>query len=162
MIANQLTINASRRPDATAVVFGGRRRSYAALNERACRAANALVGEGVGRGDRVALLTRNCDTFIELFFAAAKIGAVLVPINFRLAAPEIARIFADCQPKLLFCGISLAPVAAQLGDSGLSPRIIVVEDKPAVHRALPISKTGSASNPHTNRKSRPMQAIFSC
>jgi fatty-acyl-CoA synthase len=130
MIGYQLTINASCRPEATAVVFGGRRLSYAALNERACRAANALVAEGVGCGDRVALLTRNCDACIELFFAAAKIGAVLVPINFRLAAPEIARILADCQPRLLFCGTSLAPVAAQLGDSGLSPGIIVIDDKP--------------------------------
>jgi fatty-acyl-CoA synthase len=132
MIGYQLTINAARRPAATAVAFGARRLNYAELNERSCRAANALLAEGVGRGDRVAGLIRNCDAFIVLFFAAAKIGAIFVPINFRLAAPEIARILADCQPRLLFCGTSLALVAAQLRDCGVFVPMIPVADEPRI------------------------------
>jgi fatty-acyl-CoA synthase len=132
MIGYQLTINAARRPAATAVAYGARRLSYAELNERSCRAANALLAEGVGCGDRVAGLIRNCDAFIILFFAAAKIGAIFVPINFRLAAPEIARILADCQPRLVFCGTSLATVAAQLRDCGALARMIPVADDPRI------------------------------
>src|ERR1051326_2519295 len=129
MIGHQLTINAARRQTATAVVFGARRLSYAALEERACRAANALLASGIGRGDRVAGLLRNCDDFIVLFFAVAKIGAILVPINFRLAAPEIAHIIADCRPRLLFCGTSMASAAAQLRVGGVLPETIAVTDE---------------------------------
>jgi fatty-acyl-CoA synthase len=130
MIGYQLSINAHRRPDATAVVFGERRLDYTTLNERACRAANALLAEGIEQGDRVAILARNCDTFMVLFFAAAKIGAVFVPVNFRLAAPEIGRIIAGCRPKLVFCGTSMARVAAELRAASALPKVISVADEP--------------------------------
>jgi fatty-acyl-CoA synthase len=125
MIGYQLTIQAARRPDATAVVFGSRRLTYAQLNERACRLANALVAHGVRPGDRVASLTRNCDAFIVLFFAAAKIGAIFVPINFRLTAREIGQILRGCEPAVLFAGTSMSSVVAELGVAGLLPQEVV-------------------------------------
>jgi fatty-acyl-CoA synthase len=130
MIGYQLSINAVRRPNATAVVFAERRFDYATLNERACRAANALLAEGIEPGDRVAMLARNCDAFIVLFFATAKIGAVFVPVNFRLATPEIGRIVVSCRPKLLFCGTSMPGVAAELWAAGILPKAIPVADDP--------------------------------
>lgn len=130
MIGYQLTINAKRRPTAAAVVFGARRLSYSELNERACRAANALLAEGVGRGDRVAGLMHNCDAFVVLFFAAAKIGAIFVPVNFRLAAPEIARILAGCEPRLLFCGTSLSAVREEVRDRAGLPPTVSIADEP--------------------------------
>src|SRR6185436_9500219 len=90
MIGHQLSKNAARYPDVVALRFGSRRYSYARLNERACRAAAGLAALGVGRGDRVATLVHNCNQFFDLFFGAAKLGAVFVPINFRLAAREVA------------------------------------------------------------------------
>src|SRR5579862_120173 len=131
MIGYQLTINAARRPDAIAVVFGERRLTYARLNERACRAANALTAQGIGPGDRVAILARNCEAFITLMFAAAKIGAVFVPINFRLAAREIGRVLTGSQPRLLFAGTSLTAAATELRAAGVLPdRVITVADDP--------------------------------
>jgi len=104
MIGYQLTINAARHPDAVAVVFGARRLTYAALDERACRLANGLAALGIGRGDRVAVLLHNCTPFVEALFATAKLGAVFVPINFRLVAREVGALLDACGPKVLLAG----------------------------------------------------------
>jgi acyl-CoA synthetase (AMP-forming)/AMP-acid ligase II len=92
--------------------------------------ANALSSGGIGRGDRVASLVNNCSQFIEIFFATAKIGAVFVPINFRLAVREVSQLLADCQPKLLFIGESLDSLASELQAGGMpAPQSIVVRDR---------------------------------
>ena len=108
MIGYQLTINAARHPNAVAVVFGARRYTYARLNERACRLANGLAALGVGRGDRVAALLHNCTPFVEALFATAKLGAVFVPINFRLVAREVGALLDACGPKVLLAGNGFA------------------------------------------------------
>src|SRR4051794_39226707 len=102
MIGQMLSINAGQYPQQTALVFGPKRFSYQSLNERACRLANALTALDVRAGDRVGSLVNNCNHFIDLFFATAKIGAVLVPLNFRLAAPEIEFALRNTRPKILF------------------------------------------------------------
>jgi fatty-acyl-CoA synthase len=145
MIGHQLSVNAKRRPNATAMVFGERRLDYTALNQRACRAANALLAEGIGPGDRVAIMARNCDAFMVMFFAAAKIGAVFVPVNFRLAAPEIGRIVAGCRPKLVLCGTSMAGVAIQLRAAGILPKVISVTDEPETRSSPDFEKWLAAS-----------------
>jgi fatty-acyl-CoA synthase len=114
MIGYQLTINAERHPDAVAVVFGARRLTYAALDERACRLANGLAGLGVGRGDRVAALLHNCTPFLEALFATAKLGAVFVPINFRLVAREVGALVDACGPKVLLAGEGFADLLTTL------------------------------------------------
>ena len=73
----------------------GRRFSFKQLNQRCNRIANALVERGVKPGDRVATLLKNGIEFIESYFAVAKIGAVLVPVNWRLVANEISYILND-------------------------------------------------------------------
>lgn len=75
--------------------------------------ARGLLQAGIGKGDRVAILMGNCPAFLQLFFACARIGAVLVPLNHQLAAPELARIITDCTPKLLAYG---QPWAATVKD----------------------------------------------
>ena len=130
MIGLQLTINADRDPGATALVYGTRRYSYTALNERSCRLANALTSLGVGRGDHVAGLMNNCSQFIEVFFALAKLGGVFVPLNFRLAPREIRQLLNDCCPKLLFVGESVAQAIAELTQAEpLLPQLILVPDR---------------------------------
>ena len=128
MIGYQLSINASRYPAAMAVAFGSRRFSYAELNERACRVANGLMALGVGRGDRVAALVHNCNQFFEIFFAAAKLGAVFVPINFRLVAREVGLVIDACGPKVLLAGNDFADLVAGLKNQNEFPAHLVWVD----------------------------------
>jgi acyl-CoA synthetase (AMP-forming)/AMP-acid ligase II len=78
-----------------------RRFTFAELNTRANRVANALLDKGVRPGDRVAALLKNSVEFVETYFAVAKIGAVMVPVNWRLVAGEIAYILKDSGAKAL-------------------------------------------------------------
>jgi acyl-CoA synthetase (AMP-forming)/AMP-acid ligase II len=75
--------NVQENPDKLAVVFGDRRYTYRAFNERVNRLGNALLKEGVRKGDKVAYLLNNCSEFAEISFALSKIGALSVPLNFR-------------------------------------------------------------------------------
>ena len=96
----------------------GLRLSYPELNTRCNRTANALRSLGVGKGDRVALLMMNGAEFIESFFAIAKIGAVIVPINWRLVPDELAFILKDSGSKLLIYGGEFAAAVADLQARG--------------------------------------------
>ena len=81
----------------TAVHFEGRDISYGEMDVRVRRLAAMLQGAlGVGKGDRVAHLGYNSPELLELLFACARLGAMLVPLNWRLAAPEHAWILEDC------------------------------------------------------------------
>lgn len=104
MLGHQITIQASRSPHSPAVAFGERRLDYRMLEERAARLAQALVARGLRRGDRVAVLLANCPHFFELLFATTRLGLIFVPVNFRLAPPEVARVVLACRPSLLFAG----------------------------------------------------------
>jgi fatty-acyl-CoA synthase len=73
----------------TALIFGDRSWTYAALNDYANQIANALLAQGVAKGDRVAALGRNSDLYVALYFALAKIGAIMVPVNFWYRAEEV-------------------------------------------------------------------------
>ena len=101
----------------------GRRLSYAEVNERANRTAHALKALDVRPGDRVALLMLNCPEFFESFFALAKIGAVVVPLNVRLVADELAWILEDSGARTLIYGEEFRPLVAHLharsGDVGV-------------------------------------------
>ncbi|MFP5261717.1 MAG: acyl-CoA synthetase [Blastocatellia bacterium] len=89
--------------------------SYRELNERATRLANFLRERaGVRGGDRVAVLSMNRTEILEAFFAAAKLTAILVPLNYRLAPPELQYILEDCEPKVLLYEDDFAPAAARL------------------------------------------------
>lgn len=96
--------HAAAQPEAPAMcdLRSGRRYSYAQMHERLDRCAQFLHERcGVGQGDRVALLMHNCSDAVEVIFACWRLGAICVPINWRLAVPEIVFILKDSQPKLL-------------------------------------------------------------
>ena len=105
---------AALAPEAVALedAATGRTLTYAALDERAARAAAVLAARGIGEGERVAILCRNRIEFFELLFACAKLGAVLVPLNWRMPPAEIEALVADCEPALLFYGAEDAAAAA--------------------------------------------------
>ncbi|PSJ41894.1 AMP-binding protein [Allosphingosinicella deserti] len=83
-------------------IESGRALTYGALDTRAARVAGLLAARGIRAGDRVATLCRNRIAFFELLFACAKLGAILVPLNWRMPPPELDLLLADCAPRLLF------------------------------------------------------------
>ena len=103
-VADVVRRAAVTRGDAVAIVHGERELTFAELDERSSRLAQALRARGVGAGDRVAYLDRTAPEVIELLFAAAKIGAVIVPMNWRLARPELARVLRDSRAPVLIAG----------------------------------------------------------
>jgi fatty-acyl-CoA synthase len=88
-------------PDRVAVVHGDREQTYRELHERATRVAHVLAGLGVESGDRVAYLGPNEPAFLETLFGAGLAGAIFVPLNIRLAPPELAYILGDSGTSVL-------------------------------------------------------------
>jgi fatty-acyl-CoA synthase len=99
---------ARRSPNRTALVFEGRRRTFAGLEERADRLAGALAAGGIERGDRLGLLLHNGLEFVEAFLACLRLGVAPVPVNFRLVADEVDYILRDAEVSGLVVGDELA------------------------------------------------------
>ncbi|MBV9597624.1 MAG: AMP-binding protein [Chloroflexi bacterium] len=81
------------------MVCGDTRLTYAQLGDRADRLADGLATLGIRDGMRVAVLERNCHRYMEVYFAAARLGAILVPLNTRLSSRELSAILVDCEPR---------------------------------------------------------------
>jgi acyl-CoA synthetase (AMP-forming)/AMP-acid ligase II len=96
-------------PRRTAVVCGKERFTYAELADRAGRLAGALRKAGVREGDRVAFLSANCHRLLEAYYGVIEAGAVLLPLNIRLAAEELAYILNDAGARLLFLQAHFLP-----------------------------------------------------
>ncbi|MGV8057147.1 MAG: class I adenylate-forming enzyme family protein [Smithellaceae bacterium] len=90
------------------------------FNERVNKTANALGNLGVKKGDRVAMLMSNCSEFLEIFFACAKTGAIMVPLNFRLAVPELLYIIKDSGPCLLIYSSEFSAKIEEIKAAGVS------------------------------------------
>jgi acyl-CoA synthetase (AMP-forming)/AMP-acid ligase II len=88
----------------TAVVFEQTRLAYWELDGRINRLANALIGLGCKRGDRVAVLAENTHKYVELYLAAGKAGLVITPLNFRLSDPEVAHIVTHSEATAVIAG----------------------------------------------------------
>jgi long-chain acyl-CoA synthetase len=113
-VADVVRRQAVERPDVVALRNGDRAVTYAELDERTNRLAQALRRRGVGTGSRVAHLDRTALEVVELFVAAAKLGAVTVPLNWRLAAPELATIVEDSGAPVVVAGPAYAGLAREL------------------------------------------------
>jgi fatty-acyl-CoA synthase len=109
-------------------VPAGRRYTYGDLAREVHRAARYLRGDlGVGRGDRVAVLALNRSETIVLFFAASRIGAILVPLNFRMPPGELAYLVGDARPTALFYDEANRAAAAALGPEEIRGRLVPLE-----------------------------------
>ena len=95
--------HAGRRPRQLAIhdLQTDRKFTYAELDRRTNQLAAALAARGIGKGDRVALLAPNCAEYFELQFATGRLGAIMLPLNWRLTVPELEYILGDSSPKLL-------------------------------------------------------------
>jgi fatty-acyl-CoA synthase len=113
-LSDVLRLQADARPKAVALRFNGLDTSYAQLAAQAHALAQHLRASGVQRGDRVAYLGLNHPLQIALLFAVAQVRAILVPLNFRLAAPEWGGVMADCTPQQIFSDAHWAAQASAL------------------------------------------------
>jgi acyl-CoA synthetase (AMP-forming)/AMP-acid ligase II len=115
-VGGLLREHAAARPEQPALTCGEHTLTYGELDRYTNQIAQYLLRAGVKPGDRIAHLDLNSIESPALLFAAAKIGAVFVPLNWRLAVPELAKLLGDCQPRMLFCGPRFAEVAEQVGE----------------------------------------------
>lgn len=118
-IGDLLRRTALRTPSKTAIINGETTLTFAEFDDAVNRCANALTARGLGKGDRLALVSHNCWQFAVLGFATARLGAILVPINFGLGAEEIAFILGHSGSSVVVAEDSLAPtVGAAIDASG--------------------------------------------
>src|ERR1700694_4031784 len=103
-LADMLRARAKTRGDAIAFEFEGRQTSFAELDIKTNRVANALRAIGVKPRERIAYLGKNSDIYFELLLGAMKANVVMAPVNWRLAGPEVAFIVGDCKAPGLFVG----------------------------------------------------------
>ena len=91
-------------PERPFIVFEGKQWSFVQFNERVNRLANAFREFGIQKGDRVGMLQVNCPQYVEAYFAAAKIGAIFVPLNFRVKSEELADMINNAEAAALLTG----------------------------------------------------------
>jgi acyl-CoA synthetase (AMP-forming)/AMP-acid ligase II len=135
-IGEGLLLNARRYPDKAALRLGDLVLDFASLNARVNRAAGALAAVGVRKGDHVALLLPNGLAMAELLLATAKLGAVAVPINLRLAPPEMVYVLSHSDSRVL---VADGELLEHVGAAGLTP--------PAALRAVRVGERGPAALP---------------
>ena len=125
-VASHVAHNAARFPGKAALIQEGRSLSYAELDARSNRIANAIIARGIRPGDRVAILMGSCIEWVILYVAIGKAACTAVPFNYRLTAREIAVVLEDSQSRLLFLGADLPHLAPP---EGLVPEIVVTDDE---------------------------------
>ena len=92
-------------PDRTAIIFEDQKTSYSSLLNRVLILANSLKSTGLKSGDRIAVIEVNCPAHIELYFAAAFLDLIYVPLNFRSSQEELVHMLKDASPRIIFSGM---------------------------------------------------------
>ena len=113
-LGDVVTDNAVRFPDVTAYRHGDRTITHAQLRARAVRLVSAMAAAGVGRQDRIAVLSRNGVEFGELHAATQLSGIIMATINFRLSRPELEDVLRRVEPSIVFVADEFALVMAEL------------------------------------------------
>src|SRR4051794_10404484 len=121
------------RPDRTAIIHPARTTTWGELDERSNRVAAGLVGEGVGAEDRIARIDKNSIEYYEVLFGGAKLNAVTVDVNWRLAPPEMAQIVNDAGAKVLFVSAEFVPHLEKIEPELQSVTKIVICGESASH-----------------------------
>lgn len=103
VLADLIRHQANQNPDNIALLFENRETSYGVFNDHSNQIANGLIDAGLKPGECIAYLGKNSDFYFEYWVGAAKAGVVLVPVNWRLAPPEVSYIIDNCAPKFMLC-----------------------------------------------------------
>jgi fatty-acyl-CoA synthase len=125
-----LVHHATRTPDKVLTLFEGEATTYGQMAQRVAALAGGLAGRGVGPGDVVAILSYNRPEFLEALFAANHLGAIAMPINWRLAAPEVRYILDHSGAAALVCDDALLPLADEAA-AGLDGVLVRISMAPA-------------------------------
>ncbi|NNN31487.1 fatty acid--CoA ligase [Streptomyces sp. S3(2020)] len=142
--------HAEHRPDHPAVRCEGRTLSYGDLHRESNRVAHAVQAAGLTPGDRVAYLGKESEHYYEILFGCAKSGTVLVPVNWRLTAPEVSHILQDSGTRLLFLEDEFATVVDKMPTA--PPETIVAlgesyADWKAAHPATELPQSATPDTP---------------
>ena len=124
-LADVVRVHGRDRPDMPALIVGDHTITFAELDQRSSRVAQALAAAGVGFGDRVAFVERNGAEFFDVVFGLAKLGAVAVPVNWRLAAPEMRQIIDDAGAALVIVGADFVGHLEAVED-GLAAGVVAI------------------------------------
>jgi acyl-CoA synthetase (AMP-forming)/AMP-acid ligase II len=144
--AGQLTVyglfaaQVSRDPDAIALTHGALRRAYRELNDRVLRLAAALSARGVGKGDRIALLSENRPEYAEIELAAACLGAIVACQNWRLAPAEVQHCVDLVSPVLIVASARHAALASSLDLRGKPLLVIDSEHEAMIAASAPLAE----------------------
>jgi fatty-acyl-CoA synthase len=154
-LSDLIARHAAFTPDKPALVFEGEVCSYRAFFERIETTARALKAEfGVSRGDRVAILSLNRPDYLVLLYACARLGAMLVPLNWRLAAAEQMFILSDAGVKVLLLEQAFAEILPALEAAPADTRVVGLDFTPPApgyaFDALLAQVKGDSRNPHVD------------
>ncbi len=153
-LADLIDRNAAFAPYKPAIRFAESTLTYAGLAGRIADAARALKSQlGVGRGDRVAVLAANHPDTLVLLYACARLGALMVPLNWRLAVPEQVYILCDASVKALVVEQAFAPVIAPLQTAMPDVRVVGLDfapEKGSSLAALLQAASGDGRSPHVD------------
>nr|WP_099025327.1 fatty-acid--CoA ligase FadD5 [Mycolicibacterium palauense] len=127
----QLARHALMQPGATALRFMGKTTTWGELDRRVTALADALAKNGIGAGDRVMILMLNRPEFLEAMLAANQLGAIAVPVNFRLTSHELAFLVEDCESRVIITETVLAQVATAVRELAPLAQTIVVAGSPS-------------------------------
>ncbi len=119
-----LAHHAARTPDKAITVFEGQGLTFAQMEARVTALAGGLQARGVGPGDVIGLLSYNCPEFLQTMFAANYLGAIVMPINWRLAAPEVRFILEHSEARVLVSDESLVELANQATADAEAPIVL--------------------------------------
>ncbi|MEM9750635.1 MAG: fatty acid--CoA ligase [Pseudomonadota bacterium] len=152
-IADLARQQAEAQPDKIAFKFEGQSIAYGTFNDNTNQAANGLLSLGVTADERIGYLGKNTHEYYELLIAACKAGGVMCPVNWRLALPEIAYIFNDARPRIVFIGPEFVHVIDELASQAPTIEHFIVLETP--HADYPVYHQWRApfdtADPHTPR-----------
>jgi long-chain acyl-CoA synthetase len=127
-VTQALKRSVKTRGEHAATVFGERTRTWAQVGDRVARVAAALVAMGVRKGDRVAVMALNSDNYVEVLYAVAWAGGIVVPLNTRWALAENRYALGDCAAKVIFVDRNFAPQWAELRDGLADTQAVFMDD----------------------------------
>ncbi|MCJ7745462.1 MAG: AMP-binding protein, partial [Actinobacteria bacterium] len=125
-----LAKRAMLNPDSEALVCEDVRRTFSECNSRTNKFVHAMQKLGIGHGDRVAILALNEPEYLDMFFGLGKIGAILVPINYRLAGPEVQYILSDSESSVLVFGKEYIETIDSIRNDVPAREFIAITDDP--------------------------------
>lgn len=114
--------NATLYPERDCIVFNDIRLTHKEYKDQCDRMASGLVKAGLSQGDRMGVIAHNSEEFLILYGAAAKIGAIVLPVNWRFQADEVEFVLNDCTPKMVFAGIDFQQMLSEI-----APRVKSIE-----------------------------------